>query len=162
MSTRDEQFLDFYQQYRYQDQVNYYKARKREFEDAQNEFINISTVLMILAALMGVLASVDLFGYRLWWAVLAVVFPTLSAALSTYNNLYAFERQAKIYQDAAHRLGDAWASSPHVLPVEQESDYHQAIVNYVEEVEKVFAEERGQWGQLADDIKPVQAPLPDV
>lgn len=160
MNKRDEQFLELYQKHRYEDQTEYYERRETEFEEAQNEFVNIATVLMILAALMSIFASIDVSGLKLWWAVLAVVFPTLSAALSTYNNLYAFERQAKIYEDAVHRLHEAGAKSPHIQPLEGEDDYHRAILDYVKEVEKIFVEERGQWGLLADDIKSIEPPLP--
>ncbi len=156
---RDAQFLQLYQKYRYEDQVAYYERREKEFEDAQKDFVNISTILMIFAAFMSVFASVDLFGSRLWWAVLAVVFPTLSAALSTYSTLYAFERQGKIFQDAVNRLHGAAAKSPHLQPMEQESEFREAIEEYIDVVEKVFMEERGQWGLLGDDIKSVESPL---
>lgn len=158
MNKRDEDFLRLYNTYRYKEQIKYYESRKKAFEAAQNEFINISTVLMILAALIGILSSVDAWGLRLWWAVLAVVFPTLSAALSTYNGLYAFERQAKIFQDTVLRLHAARIKSPYVRRPQQESDYPQAITEFVGEVEQVFGEERSQWGLLANEIKAVESP----
>ena len=161
---RYEQFLRLYQRYRYEDQVSYYEKREKEYEEAQNEFVNISTILMILAAFMSVFGSIDVLGYRLWWAVLAVVFPTVSAALSTYSTLYAFERQGKIFQDAAHRLYEAQAKYPPPPPQEGEQPeaveaYRKAVEEYVKEVEKVFMEEQGQWGLLGDDIKSVEPPI---
>ncbi len=156
MNKHDEQFLELYHQYRYKEQVKYYERRKKAFEDAQGEFINISTILMILAASMGILSSIDVWGLKLWWAVLAVVFPTLSAALSTYNSLYAFERQAKIFQDTVLRLHEARAKSPYIQQLTEESDYHQAISEFVTDVEGVFGEERGQWGLLANEIKAIE------
>lgn len=165
-NERDEQFLKFYQKYRYEDQVGYYEKREKEYEEAQNEFVNISTILMILAAFMSVFGSINVFGYRLWWAVLAVVFPTVSAALSTYSTLYAFERQGKIFQDAVHRLYEARAKWLHIQPLEEGGEnpeaieeYRKAVEEYVGEVEKVFMEERGQWGLLGDDIKSVEPPI---
>ncbi len=161
MSQRDQQFLQLYHTYRHEEQIDYYEKREKEFEEAQNEFVNISTVLMIVAAMMSILSSIDSSDFKIWWAVLAVVFPTLSAALSTYNNLYAFERQAKIYQDAVHRLWKSRRKFRVIQRLKQESEYHQAMVDYVNEVEKVFLEERGQWGLLVDDIKPIEPPLPE-
>ncbi|GAC1376777.1 MAG: hypothetical protein NVS2B12_35190 [Ktedonobacteraceae bacterium] len=184
MTTRDEQFLEVYQRYRYKHQIAYYEGRQAEFETAQNEFINISTMLMILAALMSILPSTsvpDLFNealvfflpalakvdvptaFKIVCAVLAVIFPTLSAALSTYNSIYAFERQAKIYKDAAHRLHEARSRSPYMQQHwESEGDYRQAVVEYVDQVEMVFSEERGQWGLLANEIQPIEPPLPSA
>jgi len=162
MNERDEQFLKLYDQHRYREQIDYYEKRKKAFERAQSEFINISTVLMILAALMGILSSIDSWNFRLWWAVLAVIFPTISAALSAYNSLYAFEQQAKIFQDTALRLHEARVKSPYIRHLVQESDYHQAIGEFVNEVETVFVEERGQWGLLAHGIKEIEPRLPEA
>lgn len=159
MKKRDEQFLELYHHYRYKEQIKYYEERKKGFEKAQNEFINISTVLMILTASMGILSSIDALNFKLGWMVLAIVLPTVSAALSTYNSLYAFERQAKIFQDAALRLHEARTKSPYIQHLEHESDYHEAIAEFVNEVEMVFGEERGQWGLLANEIKGVEPPL---
>jgi PAS domain-containing protein len=156
MINRDKQFLDLYNQYRYSSQLDYYEARTEEFEGAQYEFVLSSAILMGLAAVMSVLASLDLGGLKLLWAVLAVIFPTLSAALSTYNTLYAFERQAKIYRDAFLRL----ESAEHKLQSTLESKSRQEMLDFVDEVERVFLEERGQWGLLADNIKLPEPPMP--
>ncbi len=156
MVNRDKQFLELYNQYRYGSQLGYYDGRREEFEGAQYEFVLSSATLMGLAAVMSVLASLDLGGLKLLWAVLAVIFPTLSAALSTYTTLYAFERQAKIYRDAFVRL----ESAEHKLQATLESRSRQEMVDFVDEVERVFLEERGQWGLLADNIKLPEPPLP--
>ena len=156
MINRDKQFLELYNQHRYSSQLSYYEGRREEFEGAQYEFVLSSATLMGLAAVMSVLASLDLGGLKLLWAVLAVIFPTLSAALSTYTTLYAFERQAKIYRDAFVRLELA----EHKLQATLENKSRQEMVDFVDEVERVFLEERGQWGLLADNIKLPEPPLP--
>jgi hypothetical protein len=150
--SRDQQFLDLYKDRRYFDQIAYYEGRQKEFEEAHNEFVILSAILMGLTALMSFLSSFEIENLKIWFALLAVIFPTLSAALSTYTTLYAFERQAKIYHDAFSRL----ESAEHKLIAASKS--RQEIVDFVNEVEKVFLEERGQWGLLAD-IKLPEPPM---
>lgn len=62
--------------------------------------------------------------------------------ISAYDCLYAFERVTKIYRDAARnprRVG---------LPsIEERATRRRKISGYVNRIEQILAEERGQWGR---------------
>jgi hypothetical protein len=101
----------------------------------------------------------DVGGLKTLWAVLAVVFPALFTALSAYNGLYAFERQAKLYHDAANALLRARADAPDLKPGITGADYRQALSAYVNKVESILRREQGQWGQLTSEIEPIEPPV---
>jgi fatty acid desaturase len=158
MTERDQQFLALYQKHRFQDQRAFYDSRRREFEAARDQVLWLTTVFMVLTAAAAALASANLGGLTVLWSILAVAFPALSTALSAYNALYAFERQAKIYGDAANALLRARADSPDLKPAMDDSAFHQALGAHVEQVEQILGNEQAQWGQLIGEIKPVEPP----
>jgi hypothetical protein len=87
-----------------------------------------------------------------------VAFPSCSTALAAYNGLYAFERQAKLYGDAANALLRARADSPEVkLPME-DAAFADAVSAHVQQVEQILSGEQAQWGQLIGEIKPISPP----
>jgi hypothetical protein len=94
-------------------------------------------------------------GLNWLWSILAVAFPTLSTALSAYNAVYSFERQGKIYGDAADALLRARADSPDLKPPLNDAAFEKALV---EQVEQILRNEQAQWGQLIGEIKPAEAP----
>ena len=57
MSERDRQFWNFYQQYRFIDQLNFYEGRQAEFEKAQTQATNFHSVLMALAGIVSVVGT---------------------------------------------------------------------------------------------------------
>ena len=158
MTERDQQFLALYQKHRFQDQRTFYDSRRREFETAHDEVLWLTTVFMVLTAAAAALASANLGGLRALWSILAVAFPAVSTALSAYNALYAFERQAKIYGDAANSLLRARADSPDLKPPMDDSAFQQALTAHVEQIERILGNEQAQWGQLIGEIKPVEPP----
>ena len=82
---------------------------------------------MVLTAAVAALASANVGGLKSLWSVLAVAFPALSTALATYNALYAFERQTKIYGDAANALLRARADSPDLKPPMDDAAFQRAM-----------------------------------
>jgi ABC-type transport system involved in cytochrome bd biosynthesis fused ATPase/permease subunit len=156
MSERDERFLDLYQQYRFEDQRGWYERRHAEFEVAYDQVITLTGLLMVLAGIAGALAAADVGGPKTLWAVLAVIFPALSTALSAYNGLYAFERQAKLYRDAANMMHRARAEAPDLKPEITEAGYRHVLSAYVNKVEGILRTEQGQWGQLISEIEPIE------
>jgi hypothetical protein len=119
MSQSDtRQFLQFYQRYRHQHQLEFYTSREEEFSHAQNEAIWLSFGLIFFAALAGVLASIFSGGFQLVCLLLAAICPVLSSTLAGYNALYAFEQQAKIYRDARQNLEKLAVALPTVQPAE--------------------------------------------
>jgi hypothetical protein len=158
MSERNEQFLALYQRYRFEDQQGWYERRRAEFEAAYGQVITLTGLLMALAGTAGALAAADVGGLKTLWAVLAAVFPVLSTALSAYNGLYAFERQAKLYRDAANMMLRARADAPDLKPEITEAGYRRALSAYVNKVEGILRTEQGQWGQLISEIELIEPP----
>jgi SMODS and SLOG-associating 2TM effector domain 1 len=139
VSAREEQFAEIYRQARVADQGAYYEARAEAFEHAHRQLLLVSAVVFGLAAATGLIAGLDVPG-KVVFAVVAAVLPSISTALSAYEGLYAFQRVAKLYRDAARNLRRV---DP---PAAFEAT---AVAEYVRDVEHVFTSERGQWGQLA-------------
>jgi hypothetical protein len=158
MTERDQQFLALYRKHRFEDQRAFYDSRRREFETARDQVLWLTAVFMVLTAAVAALASANVGGLKSLWAVLAVAFPALSTALSAYNALYAFERQAKIYRDAANALLRARADSPDLKPPMDDAAFQEALRAHVEQVEQILRSEQAQWGQLIGEFKPVTPP----
>src|SRR3954464_194824 len=106
MSQRDDrQFLELYRKYRYEDQLNFfYKKRQRAFQKAQVQAISISIGLMFLVVLAGAFQSIDIPWLKATCLLVAAICPVLSTAIAGYSTLYAFELQAKLYQDTINNL----------------------------------------------------------
>jgi hypothetical protein len=158
MTERNQQFLALYRKHRFEDQRAFYDSRRREFETARDQVLWLTAVFMVLTAAVAALASANVGGLKSLWSVLAVAFPALSTALAAYNALYAFERQAKIYGDAANALLRARADSPDLKPPMDDTAFQQALSAHVEQIEQILRSEQAQWGQLIGEIKPVAPP----
>jgi hypothetical protein len=158
MTEGDQQFLALYRKHRFEDQRAFYDSRRREFETARDQVLWLTAVFMVLTAAVAALASANVGGLKSLWAVLAVAFPALSTALAAYNALYAFERQAKIYGDAAKALLRARAVSPDLKPAMDDAAFQEALRAHVEQIEQILRTEQAQWGQLIGEIKPVAPP----
>ena len=85
----------------------------------------------------------DLSG-KLVWAILAAVLHHHRLYFHSYEGLFAFERIAKLYRDAARNLRRV---QPPLLG--DEASAMKAVGLYVANVEGILERERGQWGQLA-------------
>jgi hypothetical protein len=158
MTARDQQFLALYKSRRFQDQRDFYDSRRREFDAARDQVLWLTSVFMVLTAAVAALASANVGGLKWVWSILAVAFPALSTALSAYNAFYAFERQAKIYGDAANALLRARADSPDLKPAMDDAAFQDALGAHVEQIEQILRNEQAQWGQLVGEIKPAEAP----
>lgn len=153
MAEREQQFLAVYQRYRFADQHAFYQRRQAEFQAAHRQALTLSAWLMFSASAAATLAAAQACDWTSVWTLLAIVFPILSTALQAYGELYAFEQQAKLYQDAANALHRARADAPDLQPGLTEGDYRRVLVAYVEEVEDVLRKELSQWGQLRNEMK---------
>ena len=158
MDNHNEQFLTLYKEHRHEDQAKFYKARNTEFNKARNQAILLAGVLMFLASIAAFLTTNDLIQPKWLLAVLAAVLPALSTALAAYNSLFAFEQQAKLYQDALYALHKADANAYELQQATDEADYQSKLAAYVTHVEEILRREQGQWGQLISHLKPVEAP----
>ncbi len=153
------EFFDLYQKHRYEDQIKFYHDRVKEFEQAHNQAILISIILLGLTVLTGGLGSVNSFlpWFKLSCQIAAVILPVLSTTIIAYDGLYDFEQQAKFYRDSIANLRHARRDlDPSILASLDEGQFTQRVEKYVKDVEKVFHDEQGQWGQLALKFKPPQ------
>jgi hypothetical protein len=154
----DPVFLELYEQHRRKHQLDWYRSRYREFEKANRQAGDISSILLLLTTMVSLLAGAGFAteaGLEKLWAVLAVVLPALSTALAAYRGLYAFQEQAKLYRDAALTLQVTRAQAPDFAP--DGSEVQGTTLDpeaYVLRVEEVFRLEQGQWGQIAAEIRP--------
>ena len=82
------------------------------------------------------------------------MFSQPASALTAFTNLYAFERQGKIYADAANSLIFARADAPELQQPMEDALSHEAISAHVLQVEQILLAEQAQWGQLIGEIKP--------
>jgi hypothetical protein len=143
--------LAFYQRCRVAHQRAWYQGRCEEFEQARRQLVNLTGALLIAAAVFSVLGVLNVSGLGQLWAVLAAVLPAFSTGLGAFGSLYAFERHAKLYGDAANALRKATADAPEAGGLDDEA-LARALHAYVEQVEEIFQREQGQWGQLAADV----------
>lgn len=143
MSSRPQQFVEVYRQARIEDQRTFYERRASSFQAAHQQLLLTSAIVFGLSAAIGFIAGLDVPG-KLVWAILAAIIPAVTSVLAAYEGLYAFERIAKLYRDAARNL--RLVETPNLSDPADES---AAIARYVAEAEQIFTKERGQWGQLA-------------
>lgn len=150
----DQQFLELYRKHRYEDQLDFYKQRRREFTKAQTQAIFISIGLIFLVFIAGAFESVEVRWLKLTCLLAAAICPVLSTAFAAYSALYAFEQQAKLYQDTVNNLQRARVLVPDIRQGLSEAEFAEQLNKYVDEVENIFLVEQGQWGQLAKKMKP--------
>jgi hypothetical protein len=142
MSARARQFVEIYRTARVEDQRNYYHRTAHEFEAAHRQLLLVSSLVFGISGAVGLIAGLDVPG-KLVWAILAAILPAITTALAAYQGLYAFERVAKLYGDAARNL--RLIEGP---KLSDSADELAAVAFYVNQVESIFKRERGQWGQL--------------
>ncbi len=157
MNNRQQEFLDLYMKYRLQDQRQYYENREKEFRAANEQAITWKAILIGLTSLVSFLTTLTMGeGVQKSLSVLAVVLPALVTALAAYDGLYGFDRQSKIYRDAAVKLQQMRGKAPAIRP-ETPEDCTQALNDFVNSTEGILQAEQGQWGQLSGQPEPPEA-----
>jgi SMODS and SLOG-associating 2TM effector domain 1 len=145
MTDRETDFMRLYRKHRVEDQAAYYGARRTEFEAAQSQANWLVGIVMILASAFAFVAASGMGPLPALWRILAASLPAVAAALAAAQRLFAFERLAKLYQDAGTSL--ATLGEP---PAGASAADVQA---YVTTAERIFTREQGQWGQLTADLQ---------
>jgi uncharacterized membrane protein len=151
VSTRERQFLELYRQARVDNQLDYYERTARGFQAAHQQLLLLSAVVFGISGAVALIAGLDVPG-KVVWAVVAAVLPAVTTVIAAYEGLFAFERIAKLYRDAARNLRRI---HPPTLTGAAEAD--AAVAAYVAAVEGIFERERGQWGQLASEPAATQS-----
>jgi hypothetical protein len=142
VTDRDAAFRELYRDARLANQTTYYHDACEEYGAATWQGAVAAAGFAALSFVTGLLAILDVFGFRDGWGVAGAGVGALSSAAAGYAGLYAFERLAKLYADAERGLQQIQPS----LDVE-------AVVA----AEAVMQREQGQWGQLTADL-PLAAP----
>ena len=91
---------ELYRVHRLTPQKQWYEARFEEFRQARNQARTIAASLLVVAAGAAAAASADLGGGRQWWAVAAAIVGAFATALTGYEAVYGFDRQARNYEQA--------------------------------------------------------------
>jgi hypothetical protein len=140
-AERARQFASLYAEDRITHQLDYYQRRRVRAERARDQAVGAKWTLATLAAMAGAVgAAVP--DWRTGLAIAAAFLAGAATAVTAYQSLYAFPRLAKIYQDAERSVSALSAAGFSAdLPPEQ----IQALVG---QIEVVFRQENGQWGQL--------------
>lgn len=145
MSDRSQEFIAFYERHRFDDQLAYYRARVREYDSANTQASWTTGIVLIAASGVAFVAASGIGVAPLAWRILAATLPAVSAAIAAFQRLFAFEHVGKLFQDAVTAMLTLGAR-----PME-ESDAE--ISGYVSQLERIFAREQGQWGQLTADLQ---------
>ncbi|HEU4453969.1 MAG TPA: SLATT domain-containing protein [Longimicrobium sp.] len=156
----DLRFLELYERHRREDQFNWYRGRIAEFNKANRQAVNVAFLLLLFTSIANSLSGAGFdpgkLGLGKLWAVLAVILPALSAALTAYRGLYAFQEQSKAYRDAAYALQVARAMAPDFARTSTTAPLgRDQVKGYVRQVEEILRLEQGQWGQIAAEIRPL-------
>lgn len=163
MSNGQKQFLEIYLNHRFHDQRVWYESRNNEFSTANEQVITWKAILIGLTALVSFMAALPIIeGLENLWAILAVALPALSTALAAYDGLYAFDRQAKLYRDAAIELQRIRGTAPDRRTDLTEAEYSRKLTEFVNEAESIMQLEQGQWGQLMSALERAEAPEVDT
>jgi hypothetical protein len=139
VSDRDQQFRLLYRRLRIEDQRRFYSARAKEYKAAHRQVVIVRNIMLLAAAVVGVISQVADGPARAGWAVGAAVLGSLAGAVTGYEALIGFPQLEKLYSDAERNLEEAaidW------------DEPHARIADEIERVEWIFRSERGQWGQL--------------
>jgi SMODS and SLOG-associating 2TM effector domain 1 len=140
-------------------QSEFYKSRVRENQSNANFTFLVSTAVMSISALVAAVSAVvssPLF------SLLSAILPALAALLAAFRQLYGWERQSTIYQDALMGLERVKLLTPdkdEMGAVDLSSIYPQLVTGG----EEVFTAEVNQWGQFVQNAdKASQAESPDT
>ncbi len=132
---------------RLQSQADFYRSRVRENQSNANFTFLVSTAVMSISALVAAVSAVVSSPF---FSLLSAILPALAALLAAFRQLYGWERQSSIYQDALMGLERVKLLTPDKdeMPVADLATIYPQIVSGVEEV---FTGEVNQWGQFVQN-----------
>jgi hypothetical protein len=134
---------DLYAAHRLADQQGYYDRTADEYDRAARQAAKLTAALMAAAGAAAFLSATHLLGQWGGWEIIAAVAPILATAVAGYEGLYGYERNAKLYADAATGLAKLQSTAP-----------APPLPTLVSEAEGVMRREQSQWGQLAIEAEP--------
>lgn len=144
-----EVLLRLYLLKRLQGQLDFYRARVREFDANSGFMVGVGAFIMALSSLIATIGAVE--GDAKVAAAMALItalLPAFAALVASFRQLYQWDKQSGLYRDAVLGLEEAKL----VMPDDDIFDPRiaNAVLNkVVAATEDVFIAEINQWGQIA-------------
>jgi hypothetical protein len=132
---------------RLESQTAFYRSRVRENQSNANFTFLVSTAVMSISALVAAVSAVISSPF---FSLLSAILPALAALLAAFRQLYGWERQSSIYQDALMGLERVKL----ITPDKDEMPTADLAAIYPELVaggEEIFTAEVNQWGQFVQN-----------
>jgi hypothetical protein len=128
-------------------QADFYKSRVRENQSNANFTFTFSTAVMTLSAFVATVSAVISSPI---FSLMSAILPALAALLAAFRQLYGWERQISIYQDALMGLERVKLMTPDKdrMPLADLASIYPQLVTGGEEV---FTGEVNQWGQFVQN-----------
>ncbi len=130
-------------------QAEFYKNRVRENQSNANFTFLVSTAVMSISALVAAVSAVISSPF---FSLLSAILPALAALLAAFRQLYGWERQSSIYQDALMGLERVKLITPdkdEMASADLSSIYPELVTGG----EEVFTGEVNQWGQFVQNTE---------
>ena len=137
---RSEQLLTLYRHGRLEAQRDWYLARQQEFELAERQGTRLRTGLLVVATILGALGPAVEPEIRPWLGVAATAATAVSAVITGWMRLQAFDVRAHLYELTAARLSVADAERP-VVPDPL------GVQTHISRCEDVVLAEHGLWSE---------------
>jgi hypothetical protein len=137
--TVEQEFAELYDEERVRGQLGWYEARADEYDGANGQGENARLVLLLLAAISGLVASFDV--ARATLGVVAAALAATATLVTGWMDLVGFRTNADLYRAAVGGLAHLRPDRPtDTSPPEQ-------LRRYVEQVEGILLGEVRTWSQ---------------
>lgn len=131
-------------------QQGYYQKKVRDYEDNVDNSFRLGAILMTVASLLAALGvfvqSIPSFSALL--ALTTAMIPAAASYITSFRQLYNWDRQLTIYRDTQLNLERSKMVLPDLDALTPEESY-KVFPLLVERVEGVLEKEAAQWGQVA-------------
>lgn len=131
-------------------QLGYYQKKVRDFEDNVDNAFLLGAILMSLASFLAALGVIvqSISSLSALLALATAMIPAVASYITSFRQLYNWDRQLTIYRDTQLNLERSKMLLPDLDSLTPE-DSHKIFPQLVQEVEGVLEKEAAQWGQVA-------------
>lgn len=140
--------LTMYDQRRWTAQTSYYEKRIEEYEYHATSTDILGTLLLGLGSLCAAISAAA--SSLRWLSIFAALLPALAGVFTSFQQVYGWERQLRIYHDALFGLKKARINVPDSSRLAR-SDVQNVYITFVNDCEKVLTSEVNQWGQYVPE-----------
>jgi len=135
-----------YTKLRLQYQIDWYSSRIDEYQDNATAMLWISALIMAGTGLVSFAATS---GDQPLLAMFTALLPALATAITSFQAVYQWERQATIYEDTELALESIKLNLPPEVPADRELPVLRDLITRAEDA---FRTEASQWGQLEGQL----------